>query len=82
MIKIQHAKISKKSDFKIIVRDDLTLVPHIEFAVSGIKLSQKGKKMIKRFINSCFIVFMVLFKPIESSNKVKMWERYDLKGKR
>ncbi len=36
--------------------------------------------MLKRFINSCFIVFMVLFKPIESSNKVKMWERYDLKG--
>lgn len=35
----QHAIISKKSDFKIIVRDDLTLVPHIEFAVSGIKLS-------------------------------------------
>lgn len=35
----QHAIISKKSDLKIIVRDDLTLVPHMEFAVSGIKLS-------------------------------------------
>ena len=44
MIKIQHAKISKKSDLKIIVRDDLTAIPHIEFAVSGIKLSQKGKR--------------------------------------
>jgi len=34
-----HAIICKKSDLKIIVRDDLTLVPHMEFAVSGIKLS-------------------------------------------
>lgn len=35
--------------------------------------------MIKRFINSCFIVFMVLFKPIESNNKIKINQRYDLK---
>lgn len=34
----QHAIISKKSDLKIIVRDDLTLIPHLEFGVSGIKL--------------------------------------------
>ena len=38
--------------------------------------------MIKRFINSCFIVFMVLFKPVESNNKVRMWQKYDVKGKR
>lgn len=35
----QHAIISKKSDLKIIVRDDLTLIPHLEFGISGIKLS-------------------------------------------
>lgn len=34
----QHAIISKKSDLKIIVRDDLTPIPHLEFGVSGIKL--------------------------------------------
>lgn len=34
-----HAIICKKSDLKIIIRDDLTLIPHIEFGVSGIKLS-------------------------------------------
>lgn len=35
----QHAIICKKSDLKIIIRDDLTLIPHLEFGVSGIKLS-------------------------------------------
>lgn len=35
----EHAIISKKSDLKIIVRDDLTLIPHLEFGVSGIKLN-------------------------------------------
>lgn len=34
----QHAIISKKSDLKIIVRDDLSLLGHLEFSVSGIKL--------------------------------------------
>lgn len=34
-----HAIICKKSDLKIIIRDDLTAIPHIEFGVSGIKLS-------------------------------------------
>ena len=34
-----HAIISRKSDLKIIIRDDLTAIPHLEFGVSGIKLN-------------------------------------------
>lgn len=34
-----HAIISRKSDLKIIIRDDLTAIPHLEFGVSGVKLS-------------------------------------------
>lgn len=38
--------------------------------------------MFKNLINSCFIVFMVLFKPIESNNKIKINQRYDLKDRK